>query len=492
MRLLVVEDDRDLNRQIASALEAAGYVVDRAFDGEEGWFLGDTEPYDAIVLDIGLPKRDGVKVLEQWREAGRKTPVLILTARDRWSDKVQGFDAGADDYVAKPFHMEEVLARVRALLRRAAGHATSDLVCGPIKLETRSGRVIVDGAAVKLTSHEYRLLSYLMHHVGRVISRTELVEHLYDQDFDRDSNTIEVFVGRLRKKLGVDMIQTVRGLGYIIAAPEPSRSAQSACPVIVGRRRQASSIATRLFVSATFWSILLLLVAGVILAALYRRNAEQAFDQRLGVYLKAIVADVATAGDDSNVEPGQLGEPQFELSLSGWYWQITRLDSQTPVIKASRSLFASALPRLSDLGVQGGVGGARRGTTTGPDGRPIRIVERTIDLGDSGVYLVQVAATTEEVEDQIWQFELALVATFAFFAVALAGATALQVRYGLRPLRELRQEVAQHPARRQRARRRRVSRTISRCSQARSTCSSPPIARSSRGRARRSAISPMR
>jgi two-component system OmpR family response regulator len=221
VRLLVVEDDKDLNRQLVTALEQAGYAVDRAFDGEEGHFLGDTEPYDAVVLDVGLPRRDGVTVLEQWRASGRKMPVLILTARDRWSDKVQGFDAGADDYVTKPFHMEEVLARIRALLRRAAGHATSDLVCGSVRLDTKAGRVVVDGAPVKLTSHEYRLLAYMMHHTGRVISRSELVEHLYDQDFDRDSNTIEVFVGRLRKKLGVDMIQTVRGLGYLLEPPAP-------------------------------------------------------------------------------------------------------------------------------------------------------------------------------------------------------------------------------------------------------------------------------
>lgn len=220
MRLLVVEDDPDLNRQIVAALEDAGYAVDHAFDGEEGHFLGDTEPYDAIVLDIGLPKMDGISVLEQWRRDGKTTPVLILTARDRWSDKVQGFDAGADDYVPKPFHMEEILARIRALLRRASGHASSELLCGPVRLDTRSGRVTVDGGAVKLTSHEYRLLSYLMHHQGRVVSRTELVEHLYDQDFDRDSNTIEVFVGRLRKKIGADVIQTVRGLGYLLSPPE--------------------------------------------------------------------------------------------------------------------------------------------------------------------------------------------------------------------------------------------------------------------------------
>ncbi|WOJ89568.1 response regulator transcription factor [Methylocapsa polymorpha] len=220
MRLLVVEDDKDLNRQIVTALELAGYVVDRAFDGEEGWFLGDTEPYDAIVLDLGLPKRDGISVLADWRKANRTMPVLILTARDRWGDKVQGFDAGADDYVVKPFHMEEILARLRALLRRAAGHASSEFSCGGVSLDARAGRVSVDGNPIKLTSHEYRLLSYLMHHAGRVVSRGEIVEHLYDQDFDRDSNTIEVFVARLRKKLGVDIIQTVRGLGYLLAPPE--------------------------------------------------------------------------------------------------------------------------------------------------------------------------------------------------------------------------------------------------------------------------------
>lgn len=214
MRILIVEDDRDLNRQLVEAFTYAGYAVDKAFDGEEGHFLGDTEPYDAIVLDIGLPEMDGITVLENWRREGRKTPVLMLTARDRWSDKVSGIDAGADDYVSKPFHIEEVLARVRALIRRSAGHAASLITCGPIELDTRISRVTVEGNPVKLTSHEFRLLSYLMHHQGEVLSRTELTEHLYDQDFDRDSNTIEVFVGRLRKKLGMDCIETVRGLGY--------------------------------------------------------------------------------------------------------------------------------------------------------------------------------------------------------------------------------------------------------------------------------------
>lgn len=220
MRVLVVEDDADLNRQLTTVFEEAGYVVDRAYDGEEGHFLGDTEPYDAIVLDIGLPKKDGISVLEDWRRNDIMTPVLMLTARDRWSDKVAGIDAGADDYVAKPFHMEEVLARLRALLRRSAGLASNEIEIGSLRLDTKSTRVTVDGVPIKLTSHEYRLLAYLVHHKDKVISRTELVEHLYDQDFDRDSNTIEVFVGRLRKKIPPDMIKTVRGLGYCLSLSE--------------------------------------------------------------------------------------------------------------------------------------------------------------------------------------------------------------------------------------------------------------------------------
>lgn len=214
MRVLVVEDDPDLNRQLVAALADADYAVDTATDGQEGYFLGDTEPYDVVVLDLGLPKMDGISILEQWRRSERNMPVIILTARDRWSDKVAGMDAGADDYVAKPFHMEELLARVRAVVRRSAGHAKSELECGTLRLDTKTARVTVDGVSVKLTSHEYRLLSYMMHHNERVVSRTELVEHLYDQDFDRDSNTIEVFIGRLRKKIPPELIKTVRGLGY--------------------------------------------------------------------------------------------------------------------------------------------------------------------------------------------------------------------------------------------------------------------------------------
>lgn len=220
MRLLVVEDEPTLLAQLKRTLEGQGYAVDTAEDGEDGWFLGDTEPYDAVVLDLGLPAMDGLTVLKRWRQAGRDMPVLVLTARASWQEKVDGIDAGADDYLAKPFQMEELLARLRAIIRRATGHASPDITCGPVRLDTRGGQVTVDGMAVTLTAHEFRVLSYLMHHQGKVVSRAELTEHLYAQDFDRDSNTIEVFVGRLRRKLGVDVIKTVRGLGYRMDAPE--------------------------------------------------------------------------------------------------------------------------------------------------------------------------------------------------------------------------------------------------------------------------------
>jgi two-component system OmpR family response regulator len=219
MRILLVEDDATLRAQLRTALVEAAYVVDEADNGRDAHFLGDTEPFDAVVLDLGLPQLDGLSVLRRWRDAGRTLPVLILTARDAWNEKVAGIDAGADDYLTKPFHMEELLARVRALIRRASGQASPVLRCGAVTLDTRSSRVTVDGQPVTLTSHEYKVLDYLMHRPGTVVSRTELTEHIYAQDQDRDSNTIEVFVGRLRKKLPGELIETVRGLGYRLVAP---------------------------------------------------------------------------------------------------------------------------------------------------------------------------------------------------------------------------------------------------------------------------------
>ncbi len=222
MRILVVEDDHDLARQIGGSLAGHHYAVDLAHDGEEGHFLGETESYDAVILDLGLPVMGGVAVLSSWRQNDRRMPVLVLTVRDRWHEKVAAFDAGADDYVVKPFHLEELLARLRALIRRTTGHTTSMLACGPLLIDLGGTRVTLDGAPVPLTAHEYKLLAYLAHHRGRVVSRTELTEHIYNQDFDRDSNTIEVFVRRVRKKIGADFIRTTRGLGYqLTCEPEP-------------------------------------------------------------------------------------------------------------------------------------------------------------------------------------------------------------------------------------------------------------------------------
>jgi two-component system OmpR family response regulator len=219
MRVLLVEDEPTLNRQLDLALQHAGYAVDVSVNGRDAWVLGDTEPFDAVVLDLGLPQMDGLTVLKRWRAAGRTMPVLILTARDHWHEKVAGIDAGADDYLTKPFHTEELLARLRGLIRRASGLSSSLLVCGPVELDTRTSRVTLDGQHLALTSHEFKVLAYLMHHAGAVVSRTELTEHIYAQDFERDSNTIEVFVGRLRKKLPPDLIETVRGLGYRLVVP---------------------------------------------------------------------------------------------------------------------------------------------------------------------------------------------------------------------------------------------------------------------------------
>jgi two-component system OmpR family response regulator len=217
MRVLVVEDEVSLSQQLSAAFAGAGYAVDCAADGERADFLVRTEGYDAVVLDLGLPRVDGLTVLGGWRRSGLAVPVLVLTARGSWHETVHGIDEGADDYVSKPFRMEEVLARLRALIRRSTGHAQPAIRCGGVTLDPRLARVTCDGVAVRLTSHEFRVLSYLMHHRARVVSQSELTEHIYAQNFDRDSNTVEVFIARLRRKLGTSIIETVRGLGYRVA-----------------------------------------------------------------------------------------------------------------------------------------------------------------------------------------------------------------------------------------------------------------------------------
>lgn len=218
MRILLAEDDDRIAGNVAAALELAGFAVDRQRDGEEIWFRGETETYDAVVLDLGLPSLDGLTILKRWRRAGRAMPVLILTARGNWDERVEGIDGGADDYLTKPFRVEELVARLRALIRRATGNPAPIIEAGEIALDTRQMRVSRLGQPIALTPQEYRLVSYLMHHRGRVVDQLELTEHLYLQDFERDSNAVEVLVGRVRRKLGADVIRTRRGFGYVIEA----------------------------------------------------------------------------------------------------------------------------------------------------------------------------------------------------------------------------------------------------------------------------------
>ncbi len=218
MRILIVEDTAALTRQVRDALTAAGHAVDVAADGEQGLYLGETEPYDAAILDLGLPRIDGMTVLRRWRDAGRTMPVLILTARGSWAEKVDGLNAGADDYLAKPFEMAELVARLQALIRRAHGHAKPQIVCGPLRIDVTEQTVFLHGAQVRLTALEFELLSVLAHHLGQPVSKAHLTGHLYQQDFDRDSNTLEVIVSRLRRKLGDGLIETLRGQGYRLSA----------------------------------------------------------------------------------------------------------------------------------------------------------------------------------------------------------------------------------------------------------------------------------
>jgi len=221
MRILIVEDEPRIAGTVRSALSAAGYACDLSEDGEDAWFRGDTEAYDLVVLDLGLPKIDGLTVLKRWRAAGRSMPVLVLTARGAWPERVEGIDAGADDYLAKPFQTEELLARVRALIRRSTGHASALIEAGNLSLDTRQMRILLAGQPIQATPLEYRLMAYLMHHKGRVVPPHELIEHLYGDDDARNANALEALIMRLRKKLGAEAIETRRGFGYVIADAHP-------------------------------------------------------------------------------------------------------------------------------------------------------------------------------------------------------------------------------------------------------------------------------
>lgn len=216
MRILVAEDDERIAETLVTSLTKAGFSVSHERDGESAWYLGESENFDAVVLDLGLPQMDGLTILKRWRSAGRTVPVLILTARGQWEERVDGIEAGADDYVVKPFHVLEIIARLRALVRRASGHASPRITFGPYQLDMRNLQVTAEGVPVELTPQEFKLIAYMVHHRGRVVSQLEITEHIYSQDYERDSNAVEVLVGRVRKRLGKDVIKTRRGFGYTL------------------------------------------------------------------------------------------------------------------------------------------------------------------------------------------------------------------------------------------------------------------------------------
>eukprot|EP01132_Coremiostelium_polycephalum_P012374 gene12374-15119_t len=415
MRILIVEDDRDLNRQLVEATTEAGYVVDHAFDGEEGHFLGDTEPYDAVILDIGLPQMDGLTVLEKWRRDGRIMPVLLLTARDRWSDKVAGIDAGADDYVAKPFHIEEVLARLRALIRRAAGHASSEITCGPLRLDTKTSKAAVNGTTLKLTSHEFRLLSYLMHHMDEVVSRTELVEHLYDQDFDRDSNTIEVFVGRLRKKMGIDLIETIRGMGYRLTGQEQGTR------VIIRLTRylpNVRSLSLRVILFSTLWTIVSFVAIATIISALYGEARQHSFQQLLSAHLFSVIASVSV-NDGTLVGRPDPGEVRYSSPFSGWYWSVDPVADNLKGSLRSISLGGKSIDSPSTLMVPFDTSFQRSYTEPGLKGEQLSIVETEVVLdAENRVARFRVMGNLSELEGEIADFRNTLYFYLGVFGIA--------------------------------------------------------------------------
>ncbi len=437
MRVLIVEDEPNLGRQLRSTLEGAGYAVDLATDGEDGHYLGATENYDAVVLDLGLPEIDGLTVLDRWRKEGRKMPVLVLTARDSWSDKVAGLDAGADDYLAKPFQTEELIARLRALIRRAAGVASSELDAGDIRLDTRSGKVTKAGEPVKLTAQEYKLLSYLMHHKGKVVSRTELIEHIYDQDFDRDSNTIEVFVTRIRKKLGADVITTIRGLGYSL---EDSPRLNDAA--VNGRCGEGQGTP--------------------------RGVADPAHDRRRGDLDRRASADrwlcarpSAVARHRPEFRPAARICPERDDRRIGnrsrWRGSLHPAAGRPAV---PRALFRAPISRLRararkhSLPGRCGIGGLsvddghndvelhKRDSFEFED-EPLRILERDVILPGSNVrWRFQVAQSRDAIDGQIRELRTTLIRSFAALGAGLLVLAALQAFYGLWPLRRVRREVA--------------------------------------------------
>jgi len=319
MRLLLAEDDATLARQLRRELEEAGFTVDHAADGAEAAHLGAEERYAACILDLGLPERDGISVLSGWRKGGVAMPVLILTAREAFADKVAGFRAGADDYLTKLFRMEEVVLRLRALTRRAAGHASPVLACGPLAHETVAGSFTLDGLPLRLTAFEARILAHLLHHAGRVVSRTELSEQLYGADSDRDFNTIEVLVSRLRRKIAPCVIETLRGEGWRPSPPRMIRSLRA--------RLLLLAAATILLALAAAWFAIARVVEGAV---------SRGFEARLEASLDTMAATLEREEEMGALRLSALPpDPRFEQPFSGWYWQVADAEGTVRLVSAS-------------------------------------------------------------------------------------------------------------------------------------------------------------
>lgn len=424
MKVLVVEDEPRLTLQLERMLQGAGYAVDKAYDGEAALHLGETEDYDAVVLDLGLPRLDGVTVLERWREAGRSMPVLVLTARDGWTEKVRGLDAGADDYLTKPFNAEELLARLRALIRRSTGQAQPVVSIGPVTLDPRAARVTLNGQPVALTGHEYRVLSYLMHHAGKTVSRSELIEHVYAQDFDRDSNTIEVFGRSPAPQAG--------------RRPDRNRAwprLPGTGGVKVGWRRPAS-LRLRVAVGAVLWISAALAAGGFVLVELFREHVEAQAEAALVQNLEQLVAVLVVGPDEAVTVARTLSDPRFQRPFSGLYWQVG--EAEEPVAR-SRSLWDAVLPVPGDTVPTGGLHVHR---LSGPRDEVLLTVERAVTLpGRDAPVRIAVAQDAAELSAAVTRFSRDLFIAFLVLGGALALAAVGQAVLVLQPVEAVRRRV---------------------------------------------------
>ncbi len=425
MKVLVVEDEPRIATDVATALKAAGMAVDVVTDGEEAWFRGDTESYDAAILDLGLPKLDGLTVLKRWRANGDRFPVLILTARGVWTERVEGINAGADDYLPKPFEMEELVARLRALLRRSAGQAAPVLNVGPLSLDTRQMRISLRGKPVALSPLEYRLLAFLMHHAGRVVAPTELAEHLYD--FGQRSRP-----QRDRGDRGASAPQARQRRNRNAARLRLSRPGQ--------RGMKGGSIRLRLWSAAALSILIALTVAGVGLRYLFERHVERRVESDLSADLIQLIGATSYTNGTMQVAP-IFPDPRMETPLSGYYWQVE--DLATGTLVRSRSLWDSALtvPQQPD-------GALHHYEISGPRGTLLVTVARTIADPGGRSFRVTVAEDHQTVEESVTQYMRELWPSLALLGAVLLAAIFVQITVGLAPLEHLRAAVREVIARR--------------------------------------------